>query len=262
MSCLLRLSIPVNYWEFSLEKKQPMQELSDLLWLADLGFLVDITKHLNVLNSSLQGPEAVISQLYLKIKAFEAKLQLFKRHLLEAIPNTAYLLALQEIMTRFPQSNFSAQTRRYALHISSLAEEFKAHFPEFATIERESTLFSSPFSVDPDDVPNHLQLELIELQCDTESRNRHQQLSLANLYRQLDKDKFREIRVFAKNMLSLFGSKYLCEKTFSVMNINKNRGRGRLTDSHLRDILRINNTALEPDLNLLLKSKSQYHTSH
>ena len=117
MSCLLCLSLPVNYWEFSAEKKQPMQELSDLLWLADLGFLVDITKHLNVLNTSLQGPEAVISQLYLKIKAFEAKLQLFKRHLLEAIPNTAHLLALQEIMTRFPQSNFSAQTRRYALHI-------------------------------------------------------------------------------------------------------------------------------------------------
>jgi len=97
--------------------------------------------------------------------------------LLEAIPNTAHFSALQEIMTRFPQSNFSAQTRRYALDISSLAEEFKARFQDFAAIEKEITLFSSPFSVDTDDVPNHLQLDLIELQCDTESRNRHQQLS-------------------------------------------------------------------------------------
>ena len=184
--------------EFLAEKKQPMQELSDPLWLADLGFLVNITKHLTVLNTSLQGPEAVISQLYLQTKAFEAKLQLFKGHLLEAIPNTAHFSALQEIMTRFPQSNFSAQTRRYTLDISSLAEEFKARFQDFAAIKKEITLFSSPFSVDTDDVPNHLQLELIELQCDTESRNWHQQLSLANFYRQLDKDRFREIRdIFA-----------------------------------------------------------------
>ena len=154
------------------------------------------------------------------------------------------------------------QTRRYALDISSLAEEFKGCFQDFAAIEKEIILFSSPFSVETDDVPNHLQLELIELQCDTESCNWHQQLSLANMYRQLDKDRFREIRVFAKNMLSFYGSTYLCEKTFSVMNINKNHGRARLTDSHLRDFLRINTTTLEADLNVVLKSKSQYHPSH
>ena len=179
--------------KFLAEKKQPMQELSDPLWLADLGFLVDITKHLNVLNTSPQGPEAVISPLYSQIKAFEAKLQLFKRHLLEAIPNTAHFSALQVTMTRFPQSTFSVQTRRYALDISSLAEKFKAHFQDFAAFEKEISLFSSPFSVDTEYVPNHLQLELIELQCDTESRNRHQQLSLTNFYQQLDKDRFREI---------------------------------------------------------------------
>ena len=70
--------------------------------------------------------------------------------------------------------------RRYALDISSLAEEFKARFQDFAAIEKEITLFFSPFSVDTDDAPNQLQLELNELQCDTESRNRHKQLSLAN----------------------------------------------------------------------------------
>ena len=233
-SALMRFySLRQQISKFLAEKKQPMQELHDPFLLADLDFLVDITKHRNILKTSLQGPEAVLSQLYSQIKAFEARLQLVKRHLLEAIPNTAHFSALQEIMTRFPQSNVSAQTRRYALDISSLAEEFKARFQDFAAIKKEITLFSSPFSVDTDDVPNHLQLELIELQCDIESRNRHQQLSLANFYRQLDKDRFRESQVFAKNMLSLFGSTYLCEKTFSVMNINKNRGRAWLTDSHL-----------------------------
>ena len=126
--------------EFLAEKKQPMQELSDALWLADLGFLVDITKHLNVLNTSLQGPEAVISQLYSQIKASEAKLQLFKRHFLEAIPNTAHFSALQEIMTRFPQSNFSAQTRRYALDIH-LWQKSSRHIFRILQLSRRKLLY-------------------------------------------------------------------------------------------------------------------------
>lgn len=248
--------------EFLAEKGQPMGELSDPIWLADLGFLVDITKHLNVLNTSLQGPDAVISQLYSHVKAFGIKLQLFERHLSSTQPSTAHFPALQEIMARFPQSDVAVQTRRYVSDISSLAEEFKQRFRDFAAIEKEITLFSSPFSVDTDDVPDYLQLEVIELQCDAEIRGQYQQLTLANFYRQLNKDRFPEIRAFGKKMLSLFGSTYLCEKTFSVMKLNKSHVRTRLSDSHLQDILRINTTAIEPDLAFVLQSRSQFHPSH
>ena len=37
---------------------------------------------------------------------------------------------------------------------------------------------------------------------------------------------------FGKKMLSLFGSTYVCEKPFLVMNLNKSRVRARLSDSH------------------------------
>uniref|UniRef100_K7GDH0 SPIN-DOC-like zinc-finger domain-containing protein n=1 Tax=Pelodiscus sinensis TaxID=13735 RepID=K7GDH0_PELSI len=224
--------------EFLETKGQPMRELSDPIWLADLGFLVDITKHLNVLNTSLQGKDAAVNQLYSHLKAFGTKLQLFIRQLSQTQPNTIHFSALQEIMNSFPQDNISAQTSRYSAEIASLAGEFKPRFQDFAAIE-EVSLFSSPFSVDPDDAPDQLQLELIELHCDSELRSRHQQLSLVNFYRQLDKSRFQEIRTLAKKMLSLFGSTYMCEKTFSAMNFNKNRVRTRLSDSHLRDILRI-----------------------
>ncbi|KAK3568677.1 hypothetical protein QTP86_012873 [Hemibagrus guttatus] len=129
-------------------------------------------------------------------------------------------------------------------------------FRDFAAIEKDIILFSSPFSVDPDDALEHLQLELIELQCDAEYRSRHQQLPLVNFYRQLDEGRFQEIRTFAKKMLSLFGSTYLCEKTFSVMNITKSCVRTRLSDSHLRDVLRIKATFLEPELDYILQSRS------
>ena len=81
-------------------------------------------------------------------------------------------------------------------------------------MEKDISLFSSPFSADPDTAPHQLQLELIELQCDDELRGRQQQLSLTDFYRQLEKGRFPEMRTFAKRMLSLFGSTYLCEQTF------------------------------------------------
>ncbi|CAI5784417.1 Hypothetical predicted protein [Podarcis lilfordi] len=71
-------------------------------------------------------------------------------------------------MKCFPQENISAQTSRYAADIASLAGEFKQRFQDFAAIEKETSLFSSPFSVDPNDAPDQLQLELIELHYDTE----------------------------------------------------------------------------------------------
>ncbi|KAG2466528.1 GT2D2 protein, partial [Polypterus senegalus] len=112
------------------------------------------------------------------------------------------------------------------------------------------------YSLLPDEAPARLLLELTELQCDNECRSRQQQISLVPFYRQLDKGKFPEMRTFAKKRLSLFGSTYLCEQTFSVLNLNKNRLRSRLSDSHLRDILRMSTTALEADLVRVLKSRS------
>ncbi|GAA6082984.1 general transcription factor II-I repeat domain-containing protein 2 [Tachysurus ichikawai] len=164
-------------------------------------------------------------------------------------------------MTSFPH-NISTQIQRYVAEISSQAEEFRQHFQDFAAIEKEITLFSSSFSVNPDDATEHLQLELIELQCDAECWSRHQQLPLVDFYRQLDKGRFQDFRTFAKKVLSLFGSTYLCKKTFSVMNFNKNRARTRRSDSHLRDILRIKTTFFEPDLVYLLQLKYQYHPPH
>lgn len=145
--------------QFLAEKGQPMQELSDAIWLADLASLVDITKHLNALNISLQGKDAVVSQLYTHIKAFGTKLQLFQRHLSQTESSTAHFSALREVMDSFPQGNIGAQTKRYAAAIASLSAEFNKRFRGFTVMEEEMLIFSSPFSMDPDDAPHQLQLE-------------------------------------------------------------------------------------------------------
>lgn len=65
--------------------------------------------------------------------------------------------------------------RNEVMQQTSLAEKVQQHFWDFAAIEKIMP-FSSPSSMDPDDAPDHLQPELIELQCDTEYRRQHQQL--------------------------------------------------------------------------------------
>ena len=56
-------------------KGKPVMELSDGKFLRDLGFMVDITKHLSEPNIKLQGPNQLISSLLSNVKSFEVKLR-------------------------------------------------------------------------------------------------------------------------------------------------------------------------------------------
>lgn len=95
---------------FLTQKGQPMQELADTVWLAELAFLVDTTKHLNVL---------YVSQLYAHVKTFGTKPQLFHRHPSQTEPSSTHFPALCEVMDSFPQDNIGAQRRRYTTAIAS-----------------------------------------------------------------------------------------------------------------------------------------------
>ena len=64
-------------------------------------------------------------------------------------------------------------------------------FHDLEALEKKISFFSLPLSVDAEKAPGHLQLELIEEQCDTECHNRHQHLDLAAFYCQLIKDRFK-----------------------------------------------------------------------
>lgn len=108
------------------EKGQPMEELSNPVWLAYLAFLVDITKHLN--------------------GNLVRKMQGWANYTLTLRPINSYATAL------FLQNS---------------------------------------------------------MQCDDECRGKHQQCSLVDFYRQMEKSRIPEMRLLAKKILSLFGSTYV-----------------------------------------------------
>ena len=64
------------------------------------------------------------------------------------------------------------------------------------------------------------------------------------------------LTAFAGKILCMFGTTYLCEQAFSVMNINKSKVRNRLTHGHLNDVMKIATAQkLSPDMDKLVKVK-------
>uniref|UniRef100_A0A3B3TV26 SPIN-DOC-like zinc-finger domain-containing protein n=1 Tax=Poecilia latipinna TaxID=48699 RepID=A0A3B3TV26_9TELE len=243
---------------FLKEKDRALHELSDPLWLADLAFLVDLTHHLNTLNKNLQGKEQLVPQLYAHMKAFCVKLRLFETQLRSF--NPAHFPALSEIKSAFPKTDLSAKKEKYVSVIASLVTEFNQRFQDFSGIEKQIKLFL----VDAEEVEESLQLELIEMQCDDSLKSQHQLLSLPEFYQSLDNAKFPLMRLHAKRMMSLFGSTYICEQTFSQLNQNKSRLRTRMTDSHLCEVLRVSTTKLSPNMSLyiLCVTECQHRGTH
>ncbi|KAK7134480.1 hypothetical protein R3I93_017791 [Phoxinus phoxinus] len=235
-------------------KTDDFPELGDTDWLCDFAFAVDILAHMNVLNEKLQGKDQFVHDMHTNVKAFKTKLTLFSRQ----ISNNAF--------THFPTlatlKEASQHAKKYSKSLDVLHREFCRRFSDFEKIEKSLQLVSCPLSLDSETAPQELQLELIDLQCDSVLKERFDSLNVDEFYASLNETKFPNIRKLAQKMLVLFGSTYVCEQTFSVMNINKTRHRSQLTDDHLRSVLRIATTKLTPNFDALAKKGDQQHCSH
>ena len=201
----------------------------------DLAFLVDITQELNVLN---QGQ--LVSAAYDNVRAFSTKLVLWKAQLSQT--NLCHFPACKALM----DAGTPFIGEKYADAIVKLQEECDHRFEDFKTHRATFQFFADPFSFDMQDAPPVHQMELIDLQCNSELKAKFREVrgkadTLGNFLRELPPTFLELSRMFKL----LFGSTSLCEKLFSTMNFNKSKYRSNLTDEHLQATLRVR---LYPDL--------------
>ena len=118
--------------------------------------------------------------------------------------------------------------------------------------------FSMPFTINPEEVPVDVQMELIELQSSMDLSAQCLAKDLKNFYKSLPRHTYPNLVEHSR----LFGSTYNCEQFFSKMKNAKCKKRTTLTDGHLQASLRIASTALQPDFNALLDGQRQFQVSH
>ena len=144
---------------------------------------------------------------------------------------------------------------QFAEKINALSAEFYRRFSDFEAQKGRFELLSNPFAIDVESAPTSLQMELIELQCNDMLKPKYDSVGAARFPCFLP-DTMPQLRTQATQMLSMFGSTYLCEQLFSRMKLNKARHRSRLTDEHLHSVLRLSSPqSLVQDIDELASKK-------
>ncbi|XP_012584671.1 PREDICTED: general transcription factor II-I repeat domain-containing protein 2 isoform X2 [Condylura cristata] len=207
---------------FMSSRGKPLPQLSSQDWIKDLAFLVDMTMHLNTLNISLQGHSQIVTQMYDLIRAFLAKLSLWETHL--ARNNLAHFPTLRSV------SKNENDGLKYIPKIVELKTEFQSRLSDFKLYERELTLFSSPFSMKIESVQEALQMEVIDLQCNTVLKAKYDKVGVPEFYKYLWSS-YPKYKNHCAKMLSMFGSTYICEQLFSIMKLSKTKFCSQVKDS-------------------------------
>ncbi|XP_023366110.1 general transcription factor II-I repeat domain-containing protein 2-like isoform X2 [Otolemur garnettii] len=224
---------------FMSSKGKSVPQLTNKDWVKDLAFLVDITTHLNTLNMSLQGRSQVVTQIYDSIHSFLAKLCLWETQLTRN--NLAHFPTLKLV------SENENDGLNYIPKIKELKTEFQKRCSDFKLYENELVLFSSPFSININHVNEELQMEVIELQCNSILKTKYDDVGIPEFYKYLGNG-YPKYKNHCAKILSMFGSTHVCEQLFPVINLNKNNYFSQLKDSEMNSLLPIATQDSQPDV--------------
>ncbi|XP_069891682.1 general transcription factor II-I repeat domain-containing protein 2B-like isoform X5 [Dipodomys merriami] len=201
---------------FLSSRGRPLPQLSCKAWVLDLAFLVDVTTHLNSLALALQVHPQLVTRMFDLFRAFLAKLALWETQL--ARNNLAHFPTLRAV------SRSASDALGYIPRIAGLKAEFQARLAAFHAQESELRLFSSPFSATVDHVPEELQMEVIDLQCNSALRAQYERLGVPEFCKHLQSS-YPRFRAHCARVLSMFGSTFVCEQLFSILKLSRTEDR-------------------------------------
>ncbi|XP_066494426.1 general transcription factor II-I repeat domain-containing protein 2-like [Tiliqua scincoides] len=235
------------------EENQPEPLLSNTDWLWKLALFADLAGHMNQLNLKFQDESNLVTDVFLYVGAFKAKLLLFERELqgqnLDHFPCTAKFR--EDSRAEFPASLAKGI-------IGDLQKQFHKQFSDLDGKKDEIEMFQNPFACDVYTLPAPYQLEIIDLQCSNRLKYMHREQNLVQFYRSLTPEQFPNLKQFARGYVSMFGTTQLCEQTLLNMKCIKAEDRD-LSDANLKSMLMIGSSSFQPHFSEILQVKHQLH---
>jgi len=235
----------------------PQTLFTDDEWLWKLAFAADIVGYLNELNLKLQGKTVLICDTYSIIKSYRQRFALFETQV--TLQNFDHFRCCKKFelsaKTPFPK-DFATDV------LSELNLQLQQRFSDLDANAKEISVFQNPFSCAIEDLPPELQMEVIDLQNDEMLKMIFKEENLIQFYKHLSEDKYGKLKSYAQGYISVFGSTYQCERTFSKMKYLKSQYRSVLTDDHLQTSLMIGSTNFEVKYDEILSQRKQFHSSH
>ena len=229
------------------------RKIQEKEWKFELMFAVDVLQTMNELNVKLQGKDLFAHDMYMNVKTFNRQLDLLSKQAGKGnfchFPTLKGTKAPQHLWTNFRDK------------LDCLKAEFERRFEDFRDMDPLFQLLCSPFQADVETAPEDLQMEIIEMQSDYTLKEAFGAKGLSAFYCGLP-PQFAAMKKFAAKLLSVFGSTYICEQSFSCMKINKSKTRSTMTDTNLQTVMRISTSSLKPDFKTIVRNCDQHHFSH
>lgn len=243
---------------FLAEKHKDYPELHDPQWISDLAFLVDMLHYLNGLNVDLQGKFKMLPDLVQSVFTFVNKLKLFKTHLQKRdFIHFPSLLKASEQAAEV----VNGSTARYATLLENLEQSFEDRFSNLRQKRPQITFLINPFTAESDCLKAPLvedeaasQLEMIELSEDDRLKSVLRE-GTVEFWKIVPTERYPNVKQAALKLLSMFGSTYICESLFSTLKLVKSKHRSVLTDTHVKELLRVATTEYKPDLKKIVETK-------
>ncbi|XP_067123814.1 general transcription factor II-I repeat domain-containing protein 2B-like [Centruroides vittatus] len=148
------------------------------------------------------------------------------------------------------ECNIEANFKIFLPKLDMLITDFNERFSQFDDLKPSIDLFCDPINIDINSVDLKYQIELCDLQADPFFTSRG--VTGIEIFKFLDKDKYPKLRDFGLQIVSMFGSTYICERAYSDMKYIKSKYRNSLKDSTLEDIIRLATTNIDVDIKILL----------
>ena len=209
-----------------------------------------------MLNKNLQGKDLTVCEFIAKVKAFLAKLRLWRGNICSG--TFSMFSTVTEFLCQNPQIETTRFSELVTEHLIKLKKEIDGYFPSLG--EDEVAHLRNPFTTNAQTLQagTGIQGELIKLQQDGFARDVYTEKNLGDFWFTMC-NSYKRIAEPAIQALSLFPSTWFCESTFSVMLGIKSKYRSQLkTPEHY---LRCAVANVSPRINELV-AKKQVHPSH